>query len=73
MYYNYHAKIKNLIKSGHCLGYEILAEYHNICPCMLVFFDNHKPIPVREKRFSEYLEIFDVLHIQPNNTSNIVN
>lgn len=54
MYFNYHAKIQNLIKTGHAVGYEMLDSYHNICPCLLIYFDNHKPIPVRKHKFDEY-------------------
>ena len=55
MYFNYHAKIKNLILEGHASGYEFLEEYHKISPCLLIYFDCHPPMPIREHRFEEYL------------------
>ncbi|MBP3619837.1 MAG: thermostable hemolysin delta-VPH [Clostridia bacterium] len=58
MYFNYHAKIKRLIEQGHCVGFERLEEYHKISPCILIYFDNKKPMPIREHRFEEYLFLF---------------
>ncbi len=58
MYFNYHAKVKRLIESGHALGFEFLDSYHNISPCLLIYFDNEKPMPIREHRFEEYLYLF---------------
>ena len=55
MYYNYHATARRLIASGSLTGYEILDSYHNISPCLLLYFDNHKPMPIREYRWDEYL------------------
>jgi len=55
VYFNYHAKVKKLIKEGHATGFEIKEEYHKICPCLLIYFDNHIPMPIREKHFEEYL------------------
>ena len=43
MYFNYHAKVKNLIKNGEATGYEILESYHNISPCLLIYFKNNRP------------------------------
>lgn len=54
MYFNYHAKAKSLIASGHCLGYEFLNSYHKISPCLLLYFDNHAPMPIRKHKFEEY-------------------
>jgi len=58
MYYNYHAKVKNLIVNGHCLGYEKLEKYKDISPCLLIYFDNHSPMPIRQHRFDEYMFLF---------------
>lgn len=55
MYFNYHAKVKRLIEEGHALDFEFLPEYHKISPCLLIFFDNQKPMPIREHRFQEYI------------------
>ena len=58
MYFNYHAKIKKLIKENHAVGFEFLEEYHNISPCILIYFDSVKPLPIREHRFEEYMFLF---------------
>ena len=63
MYFNYHAKAKNLIKQGELIDYKILDSYHNISPCLLLIFKNHKPIPIREHRFNEYFEIFEQINL----------
>jgi hypothetical protein len=57
MYYNYHAKVKNLIAEGHLTGYDYLDRYNGISPCLLLFFDNHKPMPIREYRWAEYMPL----------------
>ena len=67
MYFNYHAKIKNLICSGHATGYERLEKHNNISPCILIYFDNHRAMPIREHRFEEYEFLFakfDVLELK---------
>lgn len=55
MYFNYHAKVKKLIKEGHATGFEIKEKYHKISPCLLIYFDNHTPIPIRKDHFDEYI------------------
>jgi len=57
MYYNYHGKVKTLIDEGHLSGYEVLESYNNISPCLLLYFDNHRPMPIREHKWDEYMEI----------------
>jgi len=59
MYYNYHAIAKKLIAGGHLTGYNILEKYNNISPCLLLQFDNHRPMPIREYRWNEYLPFFN--------------
>lgn len=54
MYFNYHAKIKRLIKEGHCVGYEFVEGYHKISPCLLIYCDDGKIYPIREHKFEEY-------------------
>ncbi len=55
MYFNYHAKVKNLIKSGQATGFKFINEYHKISPCLLIYFKNHTPMPIRPHKFDEYL------------------
>lgn len=56
-YFNYHAKAKNLIKEGHLLHFEIVDSWNSISPALVLYFDNNKPMPIREHRFDEYFEI----------------
>ena len=57
MYYNYHATAKRLIAEGHLTNYQFLPLYNGIADCLLLLFDNHKPMPIRNYRIPEYLEI----------------
>ena len=54
MYFNYHAKVKKLLSQGHAVGYEMLENYHQISPCLLIYFDNGRAMPIRENMFAEY-------------------
>ena len=54
MYYNYHAKAKELIKSGHLVKLEIVEELNGIKPALVLHFDNHRSIPIRQHRWDEY-------------------
>jgi hypothetical protein len=57
MYYNYHAQAKRLISDGHLTSYELIERHNGISPCLLLYFDNHKPMPIREHRWNEYFEL----------------
>ena len=57
MYFNYHAKVKRLIAEGQAVGYEFLTEYHKISPCLLIYFKDFSPMPIRAHKFDEYLFI----------------
>ena len=57
MYYNYHAKAKQLIIDGHLIRYEIVDRWNNITPALVLYFDNHKPMPIREYRWDEYKDL----------------
>ena len=56
-YFNYHAKARRLIKEGHLVGYSFMDAYHNISPALVLYFDNHSPMPIREHRFAEYSKL----------------
>lgn len=56
-YYNYHAKAQNLIRTGHCVGAEVVEQYHYISPALILYFDNHIPMPIRLHKFEEYFEL----------------
>lgn len=55
MYYNYHAMAKQLIAAGHLIDMEIVDKWNNISPALVLYFDNHKPMPIRQYRWDEYL------------------
>lgn len=55
-YFNYHAKIKKLIKENQLSKIVLLNKYNNISPCMLLIFKSNKPMPVREYRWQEYFD-----------------
>lgn len=57
MYFNYHGKAKKLIKEGHLIDYKILEQWNHISPALVLYFDNHKPIPIRKERWDEYFLI----------------
>lgn len=56
MYYNYHAQAKKLIDEGHLIRCEIVDQWNNIKPALVLYFDNHKPMPIRSYRWDEYLK-----------------
>lgn len=55
-YYNYHAKAKKLIADGHLVNMEIVDQWNTIAPALVLYFDNHRPMPIRQYRWDEYLE-----------------
>lgn len=58
-YFNYHAKAQNLIKSGHLVKFEIVPKWGKISPALVLYFDNNKPMPIREHKFNEYLRLLN--------------
>ena len=61
MYFNYHAKIKRLIKENQLLYVKFYDTYNNISPAMVLYFKNEKPMPIRDYRFEEYFNEFPFL------------
>ncbi len=57
MYYNYHAQIKKLILSGRLTGYKFVDDYNGIRPALVLYFDGHRPMPIRSYRWAEYTEL----------------
>ena len=57
MYYNYHARAKELISSGHLIKTEIVDDWNGISPALVLYFDNHRPMPIRQYRWDEYKEV----------------
>jgi len=58
-YYNYHAQAKKLIKNGELLYYTIVDNHNGICPALVLYFKSHKPMPIRQKHFEEYLLLLE--------------
>lgn len=56
-YYSYHATAKKLIEDGHLIKYEIVESWNRIAPAMVLYFDNHRPMPIREYRWDEYMKM----------------
>lgn len=54
-YYNYHAQIKKLILSGRLKGYKFVDDYNGIRPALVLYFEDHRPMPIRNYRWEEYL------------------
>ena len=59
-YFNYHAKIKRLIYEGHLVNFEIVEKWNGISPALVLYFDNEKPMPIREYRWNEYFDLINV-------------
>lgn len=47
-YFNYHAKAKSLIADGHLTYFEIVDNWNGISPALVLYFDNNRPMPIRE-------------------------
>lgn len=47
-YFNYHGQALKLIKEGHLVSAEIFSHWNNIAPALVLFFDNHRPMPIRK-------------------------
>ena len=55
MYFNYHSQVKKVIDTDTITKIEIVDNYNGICPAMVIYFKNHKPMPIREHKWDEYL------------------
>ena len=58
-YFNYHAKAKSLIADGHLTKFEIVDNWNGISPALVLYFDNNRPMPIREYRFDEYFKLLN--------------
>lgn len=56
-YFNYHAKAKKLIKEGFLIDYKVVEKHNNIEPALVLYFSNHKPMPIRKYRWQEYYDL----------------
>lgn len=66
MYYNYHAQAKQLIADGHLVSYEIVDQWNSIKPALVLYFDNHRPMPIRSYRWDEYFQMLNVKYQMSN-------
>lgn len=62
-YFNYHANVQNLIKTGHCIKAEVVDNYNNIKPALVLHFDNNRPMPIRAYRFEDYFVLLSSQNI----------
>ena len=70
-YYNYHAIAHKLLENKNCIAVSVFSKYHHISPALVLYFDNHKPIPIRDYMWHTYLPIIKELNLIINNPENI--
>ena len=71
-YYNYHGIAKKLILQNHCISAEFKQNHNNISPALVLYFDNHKPMPIRESHFSEYVFLLNYYEINILNKEQLI-
>ena len=57
MYFNYHSKVKEILKKDKLIKIEIVDNHNGIKPAMLLHFKNHQPMPIREHKWDEYIKL----------------
>ena len=63
-YFNYHAKAMNLIKANHCKKAQIVQKYNEISPALVLFFDNFRPMPIREHKWHVYFLLLEEYNVK---------
>lgn len=60
-YFNYHAKVKKLIRDKKLKNYYLVEEYHGIRPALILEFNDekYKILPIRFHRWEEYFDLID--------------
>ncbi len=58
-YFSYHAKAKKLIREGHCIKAELKEKHNAISPALVLYFDNHPPMPIRQHKWKEYFDLLE--------------
>ena len=61
MYYSYHNQISSLIKDGHLIDFEIVENWNSISPALILYFDNHRPMPIRKHKWEHYFNEIKIL------------
>ena len=69
-YYNYHAQAKRLIADGHLINMEIVDRWNTISPALVLYFDNHKPMPIRQYKWDEDISWEDLTKVDVQNRVN---
>ena len=59
MYYNYHAVAKRLIREGKLVAFRRTERWGSISPAFVLFFTDHRPMPIREERVPEYVALIE--------------
>lgn len=59
MYYSYHAVAKRLIREGKLTDFRRVDRWGKISPAFVLFFSDHRPMPIREERVAEYVELIE--------------
>ena len=64
-YFNFHAKIKQMIAQGKLKSYYIVDVYKNISPALILIFDDpYRPVvPIRKHKWEEYFELIENLNL----------
>lgn len=55
----YHNRAKQLIKEGHLIRYEFVEKWNHIANALVLYFNNHRPIPIRDYRHNEYMPLLE--------------
>ena len=42
------------------VNFEIVEKWNGISPALVLYFDNEKPMPIREYRWNEYFDLINV-------------
>ena len=73
MYYNYHAVAKKLIETDCCIAVSIFESYHHIRPALVLYFNCHTPMPIRNYMWKDYLPLINQKQIPINDKENLLN
>ena len=63
-YFNYHAQAQSLIKEMHCTHAVLTDKHNHISPALVLFFDNHTPMPIRFKMWNLYFKLLSFYKIE---------
>ena len=66
-YFNYHAKAISLIKENHCTFASLEPKHNQITPALVLHFDNHQPMPIREHKWPFYFSLLSENNIEIHN------